>query len=185
MILRVVARVTVAREPPSQCGLVRSHLGVDRATGELVEVTVWHDVEAARAADGGRGARDGREPAIDAGLEAAYYDLGATWLEWSRDEPVVFLLAVGRFTRAGSDVELQAALRDRVPLLGEDMTEAAVGRRIVDRVVEVLFFSAWAREPRDRRLDRVFWTDLAVRYDELDVRACTPVRPVVSRRPGP
>ena len=65
------------------------------------------------------------------------------------------------------------------------MTESAVGRRIVERSIEVLFFSAWAREPTRWQLGRAFWTDIALRYDELSIRVCTPVRPLVSRRRGP
>ena len=172
MILRVVAGISGERGQPPGGGLIRAHLGVDRASGELVEVAVWDDAEAARSAGGN-------------GADAAYFDVGSTWLEWSRDEPVAFRLAVGRFTKPGSDLEMLTALRQRVPLVGDDMTEAAVGRRIVGRSVEVLFFSAWAREPGERPLDHAFWEDISLRYDEFAVRVCSPTRPVVSRRRGP
>ena len=172
MILRVVAGITGGSETPRERGLVRAHLGSDRGSGDLVEVTVWDDPEAARSA----GAAD---------VDSAYFDVGATWLEWSREEPVAFRLAVGRFTRPGADVEMLAALRERVPVVGDDLTESAVGRRLADRAVEVLFFSAWAREPADWTLDRPFWPDISLRYDGFAVRVCTPTRPVVSRQPAP
>ncbi|HJW21242.1 MAG TPA: hypothetical protein VJ506_02315 [Candidatus Limnocylindrales bacterium] len=172
MILRVVAGVTGGTRPPLERGLVRAHLGTDRATGELVEVTVWDDTESARSAGGD-------------GHSAEYFDIGTTWLEWSREEPVVFRVAVGRFTRPGSDREMLAALRDRIPELGDGMTESAAGRRLNGRAVEVLFFSAWAREPAGRRVDRAFWRDLSLHDDGFVVRVCSPVQPIVSRRPGP
>ena len=172
MILRVVAGVTGGTRPPLERGLVRAHLGSDRATGELVENTVWDDAESARSA--------GRD-----GDSAEYFDVGTTWLEWSREEPVVFRVAVGRFTKPGADREMLAALRDRISELGDGMTESAVGRRLNGRAVEVLFFSAWAREPSGRRLDHAFWHDVALHYDEFAARVCSPVQPIVSRRPGP
>jgi hypothetical protein len=172
VILRVVAGLTGGARPLSERGLIRAHLGADRDSGELVEVTVWDDAEAARSADGD-------------GDAAAYFDVGTTWLEWSREEPVAFRLAVGRFTKPGADREMLAAIRERISLIADDMTESAVGRRLVDRAVEIVFFSAWAREPTDRRLDRAFWSDISLRYDGFAVRVCSPERPVVSRRPGP
>jgi hypothetical protein len=172
VILRVVAGITGGAEPPDAGGLIRAHLGADRATGELVEVTVWGDPEAARPAAGDSG-------------RAAYFDIGSTWLEWSRDEPAAFRLAVARFTRPGADLEMVTALRDRMPLVGDDVTESAVGRRLVDRAVEIVFFSAWAREPSGWRLDRALWPDISVRCDEFGVRVCDPTRPILSRQPVP
>jgi hypothetical protein len=172
VILRVVAGVTGGAEPRLERGLIRAHVGVDRTSGETVEVTVWDDAEAARSADGH-------------GADASYFDVGTTWLEWSREEPVAFRLAVGRFSKPGADQEMLAALRERVALIADDVTESAVGRRLADRAVEVVFFTAWARETDQLRLDRPFWPDMSLRYDDFEVRVCNPTRPVVSRPPVP
>jgi hypothetical protein len=179
VILRVVAGVMGGTEPRLERGLIRAHLGADRSSGELVEVTVWEDRDAARWVGPGE-------------VEPAYFDIGATWLEWSRDEPVAFRVAVRTFTQPGAEVEMLAALRERMPLLGEDLTESAVGRRLAGPVEEIIFFSAWAREPAGGRLDRLVWPDASLHDGELTVRVCSPTRPIVSatpsgisRRPGP
>lgn len=189
MILRVVAGVTEGSAERPARGLVRSHLGTDRATGESVEVTIWDDAE---AASGGATNGAGESPADRSGdgraesnHEAAYFDVGSTWLEWSRDEPVAFRLAIGRFSRPRADLEMQDALRERVPLLGEDLTESAVGRRIVGSAVEVVFFTAWTRESGERPLEQALWPDIVLRYDQFGVRVCSPARPIVSRPPRP
>jgi hypothetical protein len=66
-------------------------------------------------------------------------------------------------------------LRQRVPLIGGEMTEAYVGRRIIDRSVEVAFVSAWHQLPMDRVLEDTFWPDIALRYDEFTVDVYTTV----------
>lgn len=172
MILRVATDHAGGLEPPRGRGLIRAHLGRDRRSGQPIEVTVWDDLDAALGTD-------------TSAADPAYFDVGSTWLEWSRDEPVVFRLAVGRLLRPRADLEMLAWLRDRVPMIGEDMTESAVGRRVVGRAVEILFFSAWAREPAAWRLDEPFWPDIARQCDAFSVRVCESIRPIVSRPPRP
>ena len=67
-------------------------------------------------------------------------------------------------------------LRRRAPLVGDDMAEAYVGRRIVGRAVEIAFVSTWQQVPADRRLEDTFWPDIALRYDHFLVEVYTPVR---------
>lgn len=177
MILRVVTGHAGGHAPPRERGLVRAHLGRDRVSGEPVEVTVWDDLEAAISIE--------TRSSDVAPADPAYFDVGPTWLEWSRDEPVAFRLAVGQLNRPRADLEMMAWLRDRVPMLGEDLTESAVGRRVVGRAVEVVFFSAWAREPAAWKLEDAFWPDIARHYDEFSVRVCESTRPIVSRPPRP
>lgn len=64
---------------------------------------------------------------------------------------------------------MQELLRQRVPIIGPEMTEAFVGRRILDHAIEVTFASAWSRHPADRRLEDTFWPDIALRYDHFAV----------------
>ena len=73
----------------------------------------------------------------------------------------------GRFSKPGSDIEMLQTLRQRVPLVGDEMSEAYVGRRMVGHSVEVAFVSAWQRLPTDRVLEESFWSDIALRYDEF------------------
>jgi hypothetical protein len=66
-------------------------------------------------------------------------------------------------------------LRQRVPLIGDEMAEAYVGRRIIERLVEVTFVSAWQRLPTNWDLADTFWPDIALRYDEFRVEVYTTV----------
>src|SRR5262245_26686859 len=88
-------------------------------------------------------------------------------------------VATARFSRTGSDIEMQELLRHRAPEIGDDMTEAYVGRRIAGRNVEVVFVSVWSRVPTDPRLDEIFWPEIALAYDEffIDVYSALSLAP--------
>jgi hypothetical protein len=156
-----------------RAGLVRYHVAIDDDSGELVSVTVWESLDDARAAFGG----ELTTPAALGGLAlvadlapASHYDIGSTWIQRDGPDPETLRIAIGRFTKPGSDVEMQELLRERVPTVGDEMVEACVGRRIVDRSVEVMFFSSWRRPPPEFRLEAAFWPDISLRYDEFSVR---------------
>jgi hypothetical protein len=147
---------------------------MDRATGELVEVTLWNEVDAARAA----------LPAPIVGVDppiAVDFDVGDTWFRRSDAPPVALRTDIGRFSRRGSDVEMIDLVRERIPTIGDEMLEAAVGRRVVGGAVEVLFFSTWAREPADRPVEAPFWPDRSLRYDDFRIRVVTPLAPRPAR----
>jgi hypothetical protein len=158
-------------------GLIRFHCATRPAGGELdlLVISFWSTFEAAADADA-RGisalsmAR-GMLPEID----AAHFEIDETILRSSREEPIAIRLGIGRFSKPGSDIEMLETLRQRVPLIGGEMTEAYVGRRIIDRSVEVAFVSAWHRLPTGRVLEDTFWPDIALRYDEFTVDVYTTV----------
>lgn len=187
MILRVIrgraepARLEALRaalgrklrsDAPGAAGLTRFHLGT-RPAGDRTDVVVvsfWVSAEA--AASGGAGAASHVTAARRAGVEdldVALFEIDETILRHSEDQPIAIRVATGRFSKHGADIEMQEMLRQRVPLVGTEMTEAFVGRRIVDRAVDVTFVSAWRRQPADRRLEDTFWPDIALRYDHFAV----------------
>jgi hypothetical protein len=153
-------------------GPTRFHLAARPAdaTFDVVIVTFWSSAEAAAGGD----AREisPRSVASKAGLQgmdAAHFEVDETILRRSDEEPVAIRVFVGRFSKPGADIEMLDLLRRRAPLLGDEMTEAYVGRRIVGRAVEVAFISAWRELPADRRLEDPFWPDIVLRYDQFEI----------------
>jgi hypothetical protein len=157
-------------------GPTRFHFGT-RPVGDQRDVLVvsfWTSAEAARRGD----ERDVSPLRIVENLElhyleAAHFEIDATILRHSNAQPIALRMATGRFSKPGSDIEMQDLLRRRAPLIGDEMTEAYVGRRIMGRAVEVVFVSAWQRIPVDRRLEDTFWPDMALRYDHFEVEVYT------------
>jgi hypothetical protein len=165
-----------------QRGPARFHIGArpaHRETGdpsaglEVIVISFWGSAE--DAANG-----DAREvsPLRIAGrhlreLEVAHFEIDETFLRHSDEQPVAIRLATGRFSKHGADLEMQQLLRQRAPLIGDEMTEAYVGRRLLGRAVEVTFVSAWSQIPDDRPLDAALWPDIALRYDEFVVEVYT------------
>lgn len=164
-------------------GPVRIHVGARTSgdalgSGETVDAAIlvfWRSPDDVAAAD-----RRRESPlfiARDAGLEVepSHFEVDETIQRRSLEEPIAIRMATGRFSKPGADIEMQDLLRQRVPLVSEDMTEAYVGRRLVDRMIDVTFVSAWQREPADRPLDQTFWPDIALRYDSFSVEVFTPI----------
>ena len=180
---RVAGSVARAEPPP---GLLRAHVAVDRGGRELLTVSVWDSVESAVGADSSTGDDELDRMLAEVGdlEEPTYFDIGGTWVQRSQDPPVALRLAIGRFTKPGSDIEMQDLLRRRLPTIGAAMSEACVGRRIVGNSVEVLFYSAWLEEPADRPLDISFWPDISLRYDHFAVRVFVPVAVAAEALPG-
>lgn len=170
--IRGALKAELRPDAPEAAGLTRLHLGTRPADdrSEVVVISYWRSVEV--AASGEPPASSHVRAARGAGLQdidIALFEIDETVLRHSEEQPIALRLATGRFSKQGADIEMQELLRQRVPLVGTEMTEAFVGRRLVDRAVEVTFVSAWPRLPADRRLEDIFWPDIALRYDHFAV----------------
>jgi hypothetical protein len=156
---------------PDVAGPIRVHLGCrpSKSRMDVLVISFWPSAEAAAQGDKWKTSPLAIAQRHLDGCEAEHFEVDDTLLRRSDDEPVAIRVATGRFSRPGADIEMLELLRQRMPLVGDDMCEAYVGRRIVDRAVEVTFVSAWRRLPPDRRLEDTFWQDIALRYDEFDV----------------
>ena len=82
--------------------------------------------------------------------------------------PAVARIAVGAI-ELGGDVEVQQELRRRIPELGAEVVEAAVGRRIRDRMVEVAFVTLWSGRPAGLPLEEPVFPDVAERYSSYSI----------------
>jgi len=172
----VTSRTQIAARP----GLIRAHLAARPAGDghEAVGVTFWSTPESAAEAL----REDPSDPSMSGDLAsfvdlrpATYFEVDETVLRRSERDPVALRLTVGRFSKPGSDRLMQDLLRERAPLIGDDMTEAYVGRRVDGRHVEVTFVSAWQRIPDAMPLDQPFWPDISTRYDEFFVAVYEPL----------
>lgn len=182
--LRAKLGATFEAAAHEQHGLARFHVGARPVPGsapggvgpagndlEVALVSFWASVEHASGGD----AREispfalARRHLRD--VEVTHFEIDGTILRPSDVEPVAIRLATGRFSKPGADAEMLNLLRERAPLIGDEMTEAYVGRRLVGRAVEVTFVSAWSSIPADRPLEAAFWPDIALRYDEFSVLA--------------
>lgn len=152
-------------------GPVRLHLAT-RPAGSSLDVLVvafWATAEAAVSGDVREISPLSLARRHLADVAANVFEVGETILRQSDVEPQVIRVATGRFSKHGSDIEMLDLLRQRAPLIGAEMSEAFVGRRIVDRAVEVTFLSAWRVVPEDHVLEDSFWPDIALRYDQFEV----------------
>jgi hypothetical protein len=192
----VILRVIRGRARPGQLEALRRALAerVGSGTGEVegptslhlasrpsepfadvLVVSFWTSAEAAAGADA-RGTSPlsvARQHLTE--IDVALFEVDETILRRSEEKPVAIRLATGGFSKPGSDIEMLDLLRQRAPLVDDEMTEAYVGRRIVGRAVEVTFVSAWRALPTDRNLEDPFWADIALRYDRFEVAVYTPV----------
>jgi hypothetical protein len=156
-------------------GPTRFHCATRPAGGDLeaLIISFWDTFEAAADADARGISALSIARSMLLRVEATHFEIDETILRNSDVEPIALRLGIGRFSKPGSDIEMLETLRQRVPLIGDEMTEAYVGRRVVDRSVEVAFVSAWRRFPTDRVLDTTFWPDIALRYDAFTVQVYT------------
>ncbi len=166
-------------------GPERFHVGWRPANGpalladtdrDVVVVSQWLSAEVAAQADAAQMtpiAIARRHELVELGV--VHFEIDDTIRRHSDDEPMAIRLATGRFSKPGADAEMQNLLRQRAPLIGDEMAEAWVGRRLTGRAVEVTFVSTWRRLPDDRRLDEAFWPDIALRYDQFAVEVYSPV----------
>jgi hypothetical protein len=178
----LAVRAALATEPgpreAEQARPGRFHLGWRLADGSeraVVVISHWSSAEAAA-----RGDAQGTSPLVIArrhvrDVEVEHFEVDDTFRRESLDEPIAIRIATGRFSRPGADAEMQNLLRQRAPLIGDEMAEAWVGRRITGREIDVTFVSTWRRLPADRTLEDAFWPDIALRYDQFLVEVYSAV----------
>jgi hypothetical protein len=171
--LRTALRDKLGAVGREQAGPVTHHLGARRGGGDTLEwafVGLWESPEAVTSGDAA--GRTALSIATEIGLE------GLDTVHFEIDEPIrgpgsgdamAIRIACGAFSKAGADIEMLTALRTRVPLLGDEMAEAYVGRRLIGRAVEVTFVSVWRDLPGKAPLDAPFWPDMVVQYDRLAI----------------
>ena len=176
--LRSALVATLGQGAHVQYGLTRFHVGWrDAAPGAanaddelaVALVSFWASAEHAAYGDA-RGVSPlvlGRRYLRDP--DVRHFEIDETILRSSEAAPIAVRLATGRFSKPGADAEMLNLLRQRAPLIGDEMTEAFVGRRIDGRAVEVTFVSAWGSVPPGRPLETALWPDIALRYDEFNV----------------
>jgi len=145
------------------------------ADRDVVVVSHWASAEAAAQADVTQTSPYAIAMRHLDNVEVVHFEVDESIRRHSDDQPVAIRLATGRFSKPGADAEMQNLLRQRAPLIGDEMAEAWVGRRLTGRAVEVTFVSTWRRQPDDRRLDEAFWPDIALRYDQFAVEVYSPV----------
>lgn len=192
MILRVIrgraerGRVVALRDaiearlgagPATTEGPDRFHVAMRPADGfdEVLVLACWPSPEAAEQGDA-RGISPLRlaAPHLDE-VRVQHYEVDLNMLREPDVRPVAARIATGRFSRPGGDIRMQELLRERLPFLGAEMSEAYVGRRLAGRGVDVTFVSLWREPPSDHSLDEPFWQDISVRYDEFSVEVYGPV----------
>jgi hypothetical protein len=113
-------------------------------------------------------------------IDRRHYEVDEPILRQGDGEPAALRVACGRFSKLGSDIALQELLRQRVPEIGDELTEAYVGRRIVGRAVEVVFVSAWRRPPAGRALEDILWPEIALGYDDFTVDVYSALSPAAT-----
>jgi hypothetical protein len=180
-------RAEVRPEGTERRGPERFHLGwrpsteparladASEADRDVVVVSHWASPEQAARADVAQVSPFAIAQRHLGPIDVAHFEVDESIRRHSDDEPVAIRLATGRFSKPGADAEMQNLLRQRAPLIGDDMAEAWVGRRLNGRAVEVTFVSTWRRLPDDRKLDEAFWPDIALRYDEFVVEVYSTV----------
>lgn len=140
---------------------------------EIVVIAHWSSAEAAAIGDAMGISPLATVRRLIRDVEVVHFEVDETIRRHSDDPAVALRIATGRFSRPGTDAEMQELLRQRSPSIGDEMSEAWVGRRISGRAVEVTFISAWRRLPTDRSLEEAFWPDIALRYDQFVVEVYT------------
>lgn len=155
----------------------RYHLAI-RASDPVDEVLIlacWRSPEAVARKDAQNTSALAltRDSMADVGVE--HFEVDTNVLRDPEATPTALRIATGRFSRPGGDIRMQDLLRERLPNVGPEMTEAYVGRRLAGRTVEVTFVSLWRSVPEGQRLEDAFWPDISVQYDEFNVEVYRPV----------
>ncbi|HUG30999.1 MAG TPA: hypothetical protein VMQ65_10860 [Candidatus Limnocylindria bacterium] len=170
--LRAALQEKLGAAVREQAGLVTFHLGARQGDGmlELAFVSLWDSPEAVTSSDArGRTALSIATAIGLEGLEVIHFEIDAPIRDLGSSDVVAVRIARGEFSKPGADIETLNMLRERVPLLGDEMAEAYVGRRLVGRAVELCFVSVWRKMPGLTPLESMFWPDIAIRYDRLAI----------------
>jgi hypothetical protein len=157
------ARVHLGSRPAQR------RIGSDPNELDAVLIALWDSIESSALGDAEASSPRtlARQHLRDTAIE--HFEIDESFMRRSSGQPIAIRLATGRFSKPGADRQMQELLRQRAPLIGDEMTEAYVARRLVGGAVEVTFVSAWSRPPADRPLEEAFWPDIALRYDEFRV----------------
>jgi hypothetical protein len=160
-------------------GLIRYYVGLGPEPREtdLVVMTFWTSVDAALAAFDG----DLERPMTLDGIsdnanlrEVAYWEVEEVLLRRSDHEPEHLRLTFGRVSQ-GADAAIQEELRQRLHTLEPGMTEAYLGRRLVDTDVEIAFISVWSSVPEGLDLATPVWPDISTRYTSFGLELYRPI----------
>jgi hypothetical protein len=184
-VLDAALETTLTSEVRDQRGPTRFHLA-SRPTRagagesgdddlEVIMISLWSSAEAAASRDAGATSPLSIARRQMRDLSVAHFEIDEPFIRQPNERPIWIRLATGRFSKHGADLQMQELLRQRAPLIGEEMTEAYVGRRLVGRAVEVTFVSAWNDLPNGQRLEEALWPDIALRYDEFVVEVYQPI----------
>jgi len=166
-------------------GLVRYYVGLGPQPDEteVVAITLWTSVDAAIAAFDGDLAQPRMLDGVSANAnlrEVAYWEVEETLLRRSDREPERLRLTFGRVSQ-GADAAIQEELRQRLHTLEPGMTEAYLGRRLVDTDVEIAFISVWSSVLEGRDLTTPVWPDISTRYTSFALEL---YRPILSGTPA-
>jgi hypothetical protein len=161
-------------EGPKPDGLVAWHLGTrpSGAARAVAGLTVWDTADHALAAFGGDLASNrviGRLGATAEFFHADFYEIEAARVHPVRGDPAFLRVATG-FLAGPSTAEILGEMRQRLPLVGTEMVEAYIGRRLIAAGVEVAFISIWESIPDVRQLEMPLWPDLASRKESFTVQ---------------
>ena len=178
MILRLVrGRILPGRHEALRAGLEASFSEVSTMPGliqayvalrssdegnEFAVISTWETPAATIAAFGPEVNRVASIAGVSEHLDfrtVEHFELDESVVVHADVVPAVARIAIGAID-LGDDVEVQQELRRRIPDLGSDVVEAAVGRRITDRMVEVAFVTMWSRRPAERPLDDPVFPDV-------------------------
>ena len=163
--------------PDGRDGPDRYHLGIRPADQDLdvLLLACWRSAEAAAEGDA-RNISPLRLAVRHLGeADVEHFEIDMNVLRDADVQPAALRIATGRFLRSGGDIQMQKVLRERLASIGPEMTEAYVGRRLIRGAVDVTFVSAWQGVPVDPPLDRPFWPDITIRYDQFSVEVYGPL----------
>ena len=149
-------------------GLIHAQMALRSSAegNEFAVISTWETPDATLAAFGPEVNRVAMIAGVSEHLEfrtVEHFEVDESIVVHSDVAPAVARIAIGAID-LGDDVEVQQELRRRIPDLGRDVVEAAVGRRITDRMVEVAFVTLWSGRPEGRTLEEPVFPDVAERY---------------------
>jgi heme-degrading monooxygenase HmoA len=188
LILRMVrGRVLPGRHEALRAGLVASFSQVRELPGllqayvalraspdgnEFAVISTWTTPDATMAAFGPEVNRVATVPGVSEHLDfrtVEHFEVDESVVVHADVPPAVARIAIGAI-ELGGDVEVQQELRRRIPELGKEVVEAAVGRRIRDRMVEVAFVTFWSDRPAGGcPLEEPVFPDVAERYSSYSI----------------
>ena len=166
----LVASFSQVRELP---GLLQAYLALRSSPdgNEFAVISTWTTPDATMAAFGPEVNRVATVPGVTEHLDfraVEHFEVDESVVVHADVPPAIARIAVGAI-ELGGDVEVQQELRQRIPELPREVVEAAVGRRITDRMVEVAFVTLWSGRPAGCPLEDPVFPDVAERYSTYSI----------------